>query len=358
MVNIVIMKDKKREDNILICPNPVAIAPASQGQSGGLMPPEIHGGGLVESVEKESTIDYPVSKGLCREIWISDKNGNWSIDESIKQRALELVDKLLARYHVKATGVNVVGSICSNQYGPDSDVDVHIQVDLPEDVVEKLNTLRKKEQDKLFENEDLMVGQSKTHPLEFYFQSNIYADMGSCGCYDLMNDKWLSGPQFVNIEFDPFDEYCQSFDEAVEFGHRVSNALFDLQKNLYKYNAILDQASNEDVYKDDQMMALIGRRLEDVVEDVVESMRIVSELKEEMVQVRKRANLKPKDEKEADDMRTNKEWLSANSTFKFLQRMDVLDSCWEVSDIYSKYESGEITDQNYIVSELNNSDAI
>ena len=33
----------------------------------------------------------------------------------------------------------------------DSDVDVHIQVDLPEDVTEKLNNIRKKEQDKLFE---------------------------------------------------------------------------------------------------------------------------------------------------------------------------------------------------------------
>lgn len=187
-----------------------------------------------------------------------------------------------------------------------------------------------------------MVGASKTHPLEFYFQSNIYGDMGSCGCYDLMNDKWLSGPQFVDMEFDPFDEYCQSFDEAVEFGHRVSNALFDLQKNLYKYNAILDHASNPEVYGDDQMMALVGKRLEDVIDDVIGSMKVVSELKEEMVKVRKRAGINPRDEREAEDMRTNKDWLSANSTFKFLQRMDVLDSCWVVSDIYSSYANGDI----------------
>ena len=120
--------------------------------------------------------------------------------------------------------------------------------------------------------------------------------MGSCGCYDLMNDEWLSGPQFVDMEFDPFEEYCQSFDEAVEFGHRVSNALFDVQKNLYKYNAILDHSSNEEVYEDDNMMSLIGRRLEDVSEDLIECMRVVSELKDEMVKVRKRAGLKPSDE--------------------------------------------------------------
>lgn len=234
------MKSKNRKDNLLICPNPVAVAPASQSNQGGLMPGEIHGVMMEENLEKESSIDYPISSGLCPEIWDEVEDGEFKIKEDIKQRALELVDKLLARYHVEAKGVNVVGSICSNQYTQDADVDVHIQVDLPDDVSEKLNNLRKKETDKIFSGIDLMVGASKTHPLEFYFQSNIYGDMGSCGCYDLMNDEWLSGPQFVDMEFDPFDEYCNSFDDAVEFGHKVYEALFDLHKNLYKYNAILD----------------------------------------------------------------------------------------------------------------------
>lgn len=115
------------------------------------MPGEIHGVMMEENIEKESSIDFPVSSGLCSEIWDEVEEGQFKIKGDIKQRALELVDKLLARYHVEAKGVNVVGSICSNQYTPDSDVDVHIQVDLPEDVTEKLNNIRKKEQDKLFE---------------------------------------------------------------------------------------------------------------------------------------------------------------------------------------------------------------
>ena len=98
------------------------------------------------SVKKESSIDYPVSEGLCPEIWDEVEEGKFKIKPEIKQRALELVDKLLAKYHVEAKGVNVVGSICSNQYTDDGDVDIHIQVDLPEDVAEKLNNLRKKTQ--------------------------------------------------------------------------------------------------------------------------------------------------------------------------------------------------------------------
>lgn len=220
------------------------------------------------SVKKESSIDFPKSNGLCPEIWDEVEEGKFKLKEDIKQFALECVDKLLARYHVEAKGVNVVGSICSNQYTEDSDVDVHIQVDLPDDVTEKLNNLRKKETDRIFANVDLMVGDSKTHPLEFYFQSNIYGDMGSCGCYDLMNDEWLSEPQLVDLEFDPYEEYEQSLEEAFEFGIAVQSALFELHKNLYKYDAILDQASYRDVYSDDQLMNVIGRRLETVSDSI------------------------------------------------------------------------------------------
>ena len=67
-----------------------------------------------------------------------------------------------------------------------------------------MNSMRKLEQDQIFKDDYLFFG---LHPLEFYFQPNIYADMGSCGCYDLMNDKWLSGPQLVDLEFDPYEEY-------------------------------------------------------------------------------------------------------------------------------------------------------
>ena len=305
------------------------------------------------TVKKESSIDYPVSEGLCPEIWDEVEDGKWVIKPEIKQKALELVDKLLAKYHVEAKGVNVVGSICSNQYTDDGDVDVHIQVDLPEEVAEKLNNLRKKTQEQVLGDEsNLMVGISITHPLEFYFQHNIYADMGSCGCYDLMNDEWLSGPQLVDMEFDPYDEYESSWEEAFEFGERAQSALFNLTKNLYKHNAILEQASNKDVYSNEQLMSIVGRRLEEVKDQILDSMKVVAELKEEMVHVRRRAGLKPKDEKEAEEMRTNKEWLAANSTFKFLQRLNVLDQVWLVALLYQSIDIGDMNIEDSI-QELN-----
>ena len=181
------MEDKKKDNKLLVCPNPLAIAPGGDMGMG-----DVHGLALEQTIQKESSIDYPVSSTLCSEVWDRNDAGEYVIRQDIKQRALELVDKLLAKYKVEAKGVNVVGSICSNQYTDDADVDIHIQVDLPVEVADKLNQLRKIEQDEIFKDDYLFaIGD---HPYEFYFQPNKFADMGSCGCYDLMNDKWLSGP--------------------------------------------------------------------------------------------------------------------------------------------------------------------
>ena len=164
-----------------------------------------------------------------------------------------------------------------------------------------------------------------------------------------MTDEWLSGPQLVDLEFDPYEEYEQSFNEAFEFGTKVQTAQFELHKNLYRYNAMLDQASHREVYLDDQLMSVIYRRLENVQEDIKNIMKTISELKDEMVKVRKRAGIVPRNEQQAEEMRTNKEWLTANSTFKFLQRLNVIDSCWKISELYEKVVSNQITIEDAIL---------
>lgn len=51
-------------------------------------------------------------------------------------------------------------------------------------------------------------------------------------------------------------------------------------------------------------------------------------------------------------MRTNKEWLTANSTFKFLQRLGVLDQVWLAAELYQSIDIGDICIEDAI-RELN-----
>ena len=59
--------------------------------------------------------------------------------------------------------------------------------------------------------------------------------------------------------------------------------MFNLTKNLYKHNAILEQAANKDVYANEELMGVIARRLEEVKDEILDSMNVVADLKEEMV---------------------------------------------------------------------------
>ena len=96
------------------------------------------------------------------------------------------------------------------------------------------------------------------------------------------------------------------------------------------------------MYSNEQMMSIVQRRLEEVKDEILENMRVVSGLKEEMIQVRRRSKVNPQNEREAEEMRTNREWLTANSTFKFLQRLDVIDNCWYISELYKVVQNGDV----------------
>lgn len=283
-------------------------------------------------------MDYPASAGLCPQIWIQDGD-SWQLRPEIRLRALEVVDLLSDRYHVHPTGVRLVGSICSNQYSDDADLDVHIQVDMSEKAAEALNQVFRTERAAVLEGMDLDFG---GHPLEFYFQWNGNQDLGSCGCLDLLSGEWLSGPQFVDLTYDPFDVWEKSFEEACEFGQRVSSALFRLRSGLYRLSVALEWAGNTEVHSDQSLMDLAVRRVEEADDLVEEGMREVAGLLDEMYQVRRRSGIRPESPEEAEDMRTDREWLSDNSAYKYLQRLGLVRVCRQVADLLDQVDSGEI----------------
>ena len=58
--------------------NPLLLNGAQQDAPGDLMPSGIHGV-VQEDVEKESSIDYTVSEGLCPDIWNEVEDGKFMI---------------------------------------------------------------------------------------------------------------------------------------------------------------------------------------------------------------------------------------------------------------------------------------
>lgn len=51
-------------------------------------------------------------------------------------------------------------------------------------------------------------------------QANPFQDLMSVGCYDFLNKKWLVGPDFKDMNFDPYAEYfmkdLKSVDDVID----------------------------------------------------------------------------------------------------------------------------------------------
>ena len=106
--------------------------------------------------------------------------------------------------------INITGSITSNSYTKNADIDVHFnsgsESKMSDENADALNKrLRKAFQTlKSFDNDLCTVG---THPFEVYWQNNVFQDMMSIGCYDLFDDFWEVGPELLNTDFNPYAEY-------------------------------------------------------------------------------------------------------------------------------------------------------
>ena len=85
------------------------------------------------SLKDESVIDFPKAEGLCSEVWdkaVSPADGIsevYVLKRDVKDKVLKLADAVSQKAQVNGgVIVHITGSITSNSYTSNADVDVHI----------------------------------------------------------------------------------------------------------------------------------------------------------------------------------------------------------------------------------------
>ena len=73
----------------------------------------------------ESVLDQP-QNDLCKEVWNKDKDGNYALKPEAYQKISNIVNWIIEKFDLDNPSVNITGSITSNSYSKDSDIDVHI----------------------------------------------------------------------------------------------------------------------------------------------------------------------------------------------------------------------------------------
>jgi len=303
------------------------------------------GGGV-----KESSIDFP-QKDLDPSIWLKEDD-TYRIRPGIRRKILDvigrypdmdLIDTASAGISDAAT-IHIVGSITTNQYLEDSDVDVHIVVskdsdfhgdeDFQNEVIQWFN-----------DNRDEIGGYAGKHPIEIYLQYNPDQDLMSDGCYDLLADEWLAGPKVVPSDYDPYEDFSHIADDLRNTVEDADKLLGELKRDVIDYK-VIEQAMKQ--LSPDQKGLFLGR-LKNKLEEIEENIRALYAKRKDWVDARRVASKPSTPEEALKDVELAKKWKDTNAIFKFINRYRYLRT---IRDLEELLEDDEISSEE--VDVINN----
>lgn len=264
----------------------------------------------------ESVMDFPQGETLSDDVW-DMVDGKWVMKPEAKEMARRFADWATGKFSLSSPKVRIVGSMCSNTYDDDADIDVHLtDTSLSEDDCKRINKeLRRAFRDEFGEDGSDMLG---THPFEVFVQNNPYRDLMSVGCYDLDMDTWETEPLIRPADYDPYSTNYQAiYSQNSEIILRIRDFISSLQE--FVCTVRLSERSGEE----------FRETLSSMSEGMVESAEALLEDAREM----RGSIIDPDSEQEARMARESRMWSVSDATFKLLSKFGYISVLKKVSDI-------------------------
>lgn len=291
----------------------------------------------------ESILDQP-KDGLDPTVWQQTNavDGKPMLTPDAAQKISLAVSWVQEQYKFNNLSVYLIGSICSNSWSENSDIDIDFcatgatEDDNDEDVVKEFGWAFKKN---FIENyiekfpEDSKIG---THPFEVYFNPNPFQCFMSVGCYNFLEKKWEVGPELKKEGFDPISEYY------VDAMKQVDKILKDIREKIFEIYelAFVIKKSSDQKFKDETFKTIF------------EKMDGISKLFITMKRVRSNFQKPCKSKEEALKRRKDKRQHVVDAAFKFLEKFGYIQIMKDILELYDGKNSGERLSQSYIVDQI------
>lgn len=274
----------------------------------------------------ESILDKP-QEDLDSTVWQNTENG-YILTEEAERIIGYVADWAISNNWIPEDfGIHIIGSIASNQYSDQSDIDVHFYSDSfdfkgrnPEDI----NTEFKRSF-KEFANENPELTHIGKYPVEVYIQTNIYFDIMSIGCYDVKTRKWLSGPEIKDTAFDPYSEY---YKDDMKYVDDIINDIRLAIMETYEKCIVFSKSSDPDFKKQ-------------IETDLFKSINNADKMFKKIKGMRK-VLVQPKSLEQALKMRKDRHWHIMDSAFKLLKTFGYISICKECQKVIEEKVSAEI----------------
>jgi len=270
---------------------------------------------LFDKVVQESSIDFPRAD-LSEDIW-EKEDGFYFLREEVKDKILNLLDQYPEEDLLQEAGeIRIVGSLGSNLYVDDTDLDIHV---IPEDF-SKWNEDRVKEvMDWFKENEDLdnFVGE---HPIEVYVQTNPSQDLMSVAVYDVLEDTWLVGPKLTPLNYDPYTDFSSILPQVNQMVQDADLLMGELKRDVIDYDTIINAVKH--LPKEHQKRLLLKSR--NKLGEIEQDIKKLYQKRKEWVDTRHGASRPNSPEEAKNDVELAKKWKDINAMFKFVNRYQYL----------------------------------
>lgn len=294
---------------------------------------------------KESVLDTP-KESLDSAVWQkNDGNIKPQLTVEAQSKIDDLVTWVQKQYHFSNLSVYIIGSICSNSYTEDSDIDIDFcapnatEDDNDEDIVKEFGWAFKKNVIENYFSKYPEKSKIGTHPFEVYFNPNPFQCFMSVGCYNVLEKKWEVGPELKGQSFDPVSEY---YDDAMKQVDKILKDIRDTIFGLYE-KAFVAKKSNDQKFKDEQQKEMM-KLLEDA-----------SDLFHLMKKVRSNYQKPTKSKEEALERRKDKKQHIVDAAFKFLEKFGYLQILKDIINIYDTMDDGQEIPQEQMFDSILNS---
>lgn len=228
--------------------------------------------GKVLHKRKASIIDYP-RNSLCPQIWdvaVSPPVMKKEIRKKVLNDLFEVLSNNFKDYRNWITDISVTGSITTNLYNLETDVDINVSIDF--DVFRKFNPnvsrhtpddleLRNFIRDKVYIlNGKKLAGD---HPIK-YFVIGQGRRLESDFIYDLIHNYWLIQPVLVDRWFDPDSEFFDAKGLALKIIGKIIPEIMSVRIHIIDLTRL--QRANKDTSK-----------MQIIVKEDIEQLKILKE---------------------------------------------------------------------------------
>ena len=295
----------------------------------------------------ESSIDYP-QVDLDLSIW-DKKDDTYTIKPEIKKKILDTLDAYPLYYSLvdMVKGIHITGSCGTNQYRNDSDVDIHLIISDNAAFYDDEKYL-KKVADWFTVNRDKIDGYIGKRPIEVYLQYNANQELMSDGCYDLLTDKWLTGPKLVSLDYDPCEDYtgiAQLLKDTVEDADKLFG---EIKRDVIDYDVIKNAAKQLPQEHKQKFLEKLESKLQEIETDIEQ----LYKERKEWVDMRHNASKPQSPEQALSDVELVRRWKDTNALFKFIDRYRYLKIIKDLKDLLISDDKGMTPSKVDVVKDI------